>query len=198
MVSNKGEHNHKRLPHLCLLGGPEEGGNGMSPLHSRGPQRQAQRAESPLVPDKGEQNQKWLPHPCVLGGPKEDGNGTPPVHSRGSPMPRAGGANASKQKFKTSSSASEITPYQTYTPYNKTPLTTPGKILLPSTAHQPITPLHSHSPKSNHQPPSTNTQTKNGPVQHAAQSLKPILSTSTHLQHPQHPLHRSQFFNTSV
>ena len=35
-------------------------------------------------------------------------------------------------------------------------------------------------------------------MQHVVQSLKLILSTSTHLQHPQHPLHRSQFPNTSL
>ena len=36
MVPKKGERNKKWLPHPCLLGGPKEGGNGMSPLHSRG------------------------------------------------------------------------------------------------------------------------------------------------------------------
>ena len=35
-VLNKGEGNQKWLPHPCLLGGPKEGGNAMSPLHSRG------------------------------------------------------------------------------------------------------------------------------------------------------------------
>ena len=36
-IPNKGEQNQKRLPHPCLLGGPKEGGNAMSALHSRGP-----------------------------------------------------------------------------------------------------------------------------------------------------------------
>ena len=31
-----GEQNHKWLPHSCLLGGPKEAGNAMSPLHSQG------------------------------------------------------------------------------------------------------------------------------------------------------------------
>ena len=53
--------------------GPKEGGNAMSPLHSRG------------SPNKGEQNQKWVPHPCLLGGPQVGGNATSPLHSRGSP-----------------------------------------------------------------------------------------------------------------
>ena len=35
-VPNEGEQNHKWLPHPCLLGGPKEGGNATSPLHSRG------------------------------------------------------------------------------------------------------------------------------------------------------------------
>ena len=36
VVPNKGEQNHKWLPHPYLLGGPKEGGNATSPLRSRG------------------------------------------------------------------------------------------------------------------------------------------------------------------
>ena len=72
VVPNKGEQNQKWLPHPCLLGGPKEGGNARSPLHSRGsPTLSAGSKKSKMVPNKGEQNQKWLPHPCLLGGPKE-------------------------------------------------------------------------------------------------------------------------------
>ena len=67
------------LPHPCLLGGTQEAGNAMSPLHSWG------------SPNKGGQNQKWLPHPCLLGGPKEGGNAMSPLHSWGSP--NKGGQN---------------------------------------------------------------------------------------------------------
>ena len=60
------------LRHRCIL---------------RGPQRQARKAKSEVVPNKGEQNQKWRPHPCLLGGPKEGGNAMSPLHSWESPPP---------------------------------------------------------------------------------------------------------------
>ena len=66
------------LRHPCLLGGPKEGGNATSPLHSRG------------SPNKGGQNQKWVPGRYLLGGPKEGGSATSAVHSWGSPTPSAG------------------------------------------------------------------------------------------------------------
>ena len=70
VVPNKGEQNHRRLPHPYVLGGPKEGRNATSPLHSRGsPRPSAGRPKSEVVPNKGEQNQKWLPHPYLLGGP---------------------------------------------------------------------------------------------------------------------------------
>ena len=51
------EENQKGLPDLCLLGGPKEGGNAMSPLHSRGcptpsAGRKSDVATSPL-PSRG-------------------------------------------------------------------------------------------------------------------------------------------------
>ena len=63
MVPNKGKQNQKRLRHPCLLGGPKEGENATSPLHSRG------------IPNKGEQNQNWLPHPCILGDSQRQSRG---------------------------------------------------------------------------------------------------------------------------
>ena len=50
--STRGE-NQKWLPHPCLLGGPKEGGNATSPLHSRGSAtpsagRKSEVAASPL------------------------------------------------------------------------------------------------------------------------------------------------------
>ena len=36
LVPNNGEGNQKWLPHPCLLAGPKQGQNAMSPLHSRG------------------------------------------------------------------------------------------------------------------------------------------------------------------
>ena len=90
-TANKGEQNQKWLPCPCLVGGPKEGRNATSPLHSRG---------SP-TPSAGSQNQKWSPtkgnkirsgclrltfpraqrrvemlrHPCILGGPQRPAQG---------------------------------------------------------------------------------------------------------------------------
>ena len=55
-------------------------------------------------------------------------------------------ASPTRRRTLTSPGGNPI-PYQTYTSYNQTPLTTPGKILFPSTAHQRIIPLNSHAPK---------------------------------------------------
>ena len=91
VVPNKGEQNQKWLPHPCLLGGPKEGGNARSPLHSRGsPTPSAGSKKQKRSPTKEKQNQKWLPQPCLLGGPKEGKIAPSPLHSRGSPTPSAG------------------------------------------------------------------------------------------------------------
>ena len=109
---NTAEQNQKRLPHPCLLKSPKEGGNAMSPLHSRGsptkgnkirsgchtlPYRGPKRGRKCYVtpafsgtPNTPEQNQKRLPHPCLLRGPKEGGNAMSPLHSRGSLKPSTG------------------------------------------------------------------------------------------------------------
>ena len=68
-------------PTPAFSGGPKEGGNAMSPLHSCRPQRQARGAKSEVVPYKGEQNQNWPPNACLLGGPKEGGNAMSRLHS---------------------------------------------------------------------------------------------------------------------
>ena len=91
-VPNKGEQSQEWLPHPCLLGGPKEGRNAMSPLHSRGSPTPSTGSETrsgyltfafsralksgkmlrhPCNLNKREQNQIWLPHLCVSGGQKE-------------------------------------------------------------------------------------------------------------------------------
>ena len=80
-----GEQNHNCLPHPCLLAGPKEGKNAMSPLHSQGSPTPRQGVKSEVVLDIGEQNQKWAPHPCLHGCPEEGGNATSSVHFRESP-----------------------------------------------------------------------------------------------------------------
>ena len=97
--------NQNWLPHACMLGGPQEGGNATSPLRSRGsPNKGGQNQNWVLHPcllrdppvgrkaigtlhswgsqNKGGQNQKWPPLPCLLGGPQVGGNATSPLHSQ--------------------------------------------------------------------------------------------------------------------
>ena len=100
-IPNKGEQNQKWLPHPRLLGGPKEGGNATSTLHSRasptlgagskirsGPQQRGTKSE--VVTNKAEQNDKGLTDPYLLGGPKEGGNATSLLHSQRSPTLGAG------------------------------------------------------------------------------------------------------------
>ena len=84
-IANIGEQNENCLPHPCLLAGPKEGGNAMSPLHSQGSPTPRQGVKSEVVLDIGEQNQKWVPHPCLHGCPEEGGNATSSVHFLESP-----------------------------------------------------------------------------------------------------------------
>ena len=110
---NTAEQNQKRLPHPCLLRGPKEGGNAMSPLHSRGslkPSTGNKIRSGYLTPafSKAQKRAEMLCHPCILGdpqqrgtksevaatpcligGPKEGGNATSPLHSRGHPTQRS-------------------------------------------------------------------------------------------------------------
>ena len=105
-TTNKGEQNQKWLPHTCLLGGPKEGGNATSPLHSRGSPTKGNKIRSGcLTPAfSGPKRAEVLRHVCVLGnpqqrapksevatsplpsrGPKEGGSAMTPLRSRESP-----------------------------------------------------------------------------------------------------------------
>ena len=68
-IANKGEQNQKWLP----VGGPKEGGNATSPLHSRGSPKWGNKIRSGCLT------------PTFSGGPKEGGSATSPLRSRGSP-----------------------------------------------------------------------------------------------------------------
>ena len=74
------EQNQKWLPHPCLLGGPKEGGNATSPLHSRGsptPSAGSKIRSGCLTPAfLGAQNTaEMLRYPCILGGPQRQARG---------------------------------------------------------------------------------------------------------------------------
>ena len=95
------------LPHSCLLGGPQVGGNATPPLHSQGfPKTKGDKIRSgSLTPafsgahkwaemlrhpyilgdpeNKGGLNQKGVLYPCLLGSPKKGGNATSPLHFGG-------------------------------------------------------------------------------------------------------------------
>ena len=110
-IPNIGEHNLKWLPHPCLLGGPKEGGNVTSPLHSRGspmpsarskirsgPQQRGTKSEvatSPLPSRGPKRGRKCCVTPAFSGtrtpsaGAKSEVAASPP-HSQGSPTPSAG------------------------------------------------------------------------------------------------------------
>ena len=73
LVPNKGEQNQKWLPQPCLLGGPKEGGNATSPLHSRESPTQGNKIRSGcLTPafSGAQKRAEMVRHPCVLGGPR--------------------------------------------------------------------------------------------------------------------------------
>ena len=73
---NKRGQNQKRLPHPCLLRGPKEGGNAMSPLHSRGFPNKGTKSKgaTPPLPSRGPKKRaEMLCHPCILGGPQTKG-----------------------------------------------------------------------------------------------------------------------------
>ena len=75
-INNKGEQNEKWLPHPCLLGGPKEGRNAMSPLHSRASQTKGNKIERgylTLAFLGGQKRAKMLCHPCILGDQQQRG-----------------------------------------------------------------------------------------------------------------------------
>ena len=76
MFPNKGEQNQKWLPHPCLLGGPKEGGNAMSPPLLGDPQTKGDKIRSGSLTHAFSGAHKWaemLHHPCILGIPKTKG-----------------------------------------------------------------------------------------------------------------------------
>ena len=71
--AKRGEQNQKWLPHPCLLGGPKEGGNATSPLHSRGspmPSVGSKIRSGCLTPAffGAQKRAEMLRYPCILGG----------------------------------------------------------------------------------------------------------------------------------
>ena len=89
-IPNKGEQNHKWLPHPCLLGGPKEGGNATSPLHSEGSPTKGNKITSGyLTPafSGAQKRAEMLRHPCILRDPQQRGTksqvATSPLPSRG-------------------------------------------------------------------------------------------------------------------
>ena len=73
VVPNKQEQNQKWLPHPCLPGGPKEGENATSALHSRGsPTKRIkiQRGCHTLAFSEAQKRAEMLCHPCILGGPQ--------------------------------------------------------------------------------------------------------------------------------
>ena len=85
MVPNKGEQNWKWFPHPYLLGGPKEGANATSPLHSGGSPTPRAGYKIRSGPQQTGKNWKWLPHTCLLAGPKRGTYATSPLDSTGSP-----------------------------------------------------------------------------------------------------------------
>ena len=79
--AKSGEQNQKWLPHPYLLGGPKEGRNAASPLHSRGPTTPSAGNKirngylSPTF-SGAQMRVEVLHHPCILGGPQCQERGT--------------------------------------------------------------------------------------------------------------------------
>ena len=78
--AKRGEQNQKWLPHPCLLGGPKEGGNATSPLHSRGSPTPSAGSEIrsgclTLAFLRARKRAKMVRHPCILGGPQRQARG---------------------------------------------------------------------------------------------------------------------------
>ena len=89
-VPNKGEENQKWLPHSCLFKGPKEGGNAISPLHSRGSPTKGKKIRSgslTLVFSRAQKSAELLHHPDILGGSQQRGTksevGASPLPSQG-------------------------------------------------------------------------------------------------------------------
>ena len=75
-IPDKGEINQKWLPHPYLLEDPIEGGNAMSPLHSRGcPTKGTELRSGSLTPffSGAQKRAEMLRHPRILGRPQQRG-----------------------------------------------------------------------------------------------------------------------------
>ena len=77
-IPNKEDQNPTWLSHPCLLRGPKEGGNAMSPLHSRGSPRPSAASKIKsgcLTPafSRAQKRAEILHRPCILGDPRQRG-----------------------------------------------------------------------------------------------------------------------------
>ena len=87
-----GEQHQKWLPHPCLLGGPKEGGNAMSPLHSRGSPTKGNKIRSGYLTSAflgAQKRAEMLRHPCILVDPQRQAQGAK-SEVAASPLPSRG------------------------------------------------------------------------------------------------------------
>ena len=89
-IPNIGDKNKKWLPHPCLLGGPKEGRNATSPLHSPGSPTPSVASKIRSGPQHRGTKSEVAASPLPSRGPKGGTFATSPVHSRGSPTPSWG------------------------------------------------------------------------------------------------------------
>ena len=138
-VPNKGDQNQKWLPHPCLLGGPKEGANATSPLHSHGSPTKGTKIRSGcLTPafSGAQKRSKMLHHPCILMGPQQRG---PKSEVATSPLPSRGPKRGQK---------CYITPALSWVPnkgdQNQKWLPHPCLLGGPKEVKNATSPLHSH------------------------------------------------------
>ena len=89
-ILNKWDQNQKRMPHPCFLGGPHEGGNATSPLHSGGSPTKGCNIRSGCLTralSKAQKRAEMLRHPYILGDPQQTG---PKSEVAASPLPWRG------------------------------------------------------------------------------------------------------------
>ena len=73
--AKRGDQNQNWLHHPCLLGGPKEGRNAMSPLHSQGSPTPSvgikiRSGYITLAFSGAQKREEMLCHPCILGDPQ--------------------------------------------------------------------------------------------------------------------------------
>ena len=89
-IPKKGQQNQTWLLHPYFLRGPKEGGNAMSPLHSRGSPTKGHKIRYgylTLAFLGAQKRAKMLCHPCILGDPKQRATKS---HVATSPLPSWG------------------------------------------------------------------------------------------------------------